>query len=163
MMRNSLLIFFLAAKVAVCSHAADLSHLAGQVVRVVDGDTIVLKVADAQHRVHLAGIDAPEKNQAWGESSTHELRRQIAGRHVVFGWRKRDRSERLIGVVRLAGRDMNLHMIDLGLAWHYEQYADEQSPGDSEAYSAAEKAARDARRGLWSEPEPIPPWEWRSR
>jgi endonuclease YncB( thermonuclease family) len=64
--------------------------------------------------------------------------------------------------VRLAGRDMNLHMVDLGLAWHYEQYADEQSPGDREVYSAAEKAARDARRGLWSEPEPIPPWEWRS-
>ena len=74
-MRNSLLIFVLAALVTAASHAADLHHLAGQVVRIVDGDTIVLKVADAQHRVRLAGIDAPEKNQPWGEASTRELRR----------------------------------------------------------------------------------------
>ena len=136
---------------------------ASQVVRIVDGDTIVLKVADAQHRVRLAGIDAPEKNQPWGESSTRELRRQIAGKHVVIGWHKRDRWKRLIGVMRLAEDDMNLHMIDRGLAWHYKQYADEQSPGDRDAYSAAEKAAQDARRGLWSDPEPVPPWEWRRR
>ena len=162
-MRNSLLIFVLAALVAVCSHAADPHHLAGQVVRIVDGDTIVLKVADAQHRVRLAGIDAPEKNQPWGEASTRELRRQIAGKHVVVGWYKRDRWKRLIGVVRLAGEDMNLHRVDRGLAWHHKRYADEQSPGDRDAYSAAEIAARGARRGLWSDPAPVPPWEWRKR
>ena len=55
MLRNSLLIFVLAALVTVSSHAADLHYLAGQVVRIVDGDTIVLKVADDQHRVRLAG------------------------------------------------------------------------------------------------------------
>ena len=66
----------------------------------------------------LAGIDAPEKNQPWGEASTRELRRQIAGKHVVVGWYKRDRWMRLIGIVRLAGEDMNLHMVDRGLAWH---------------------------------------------
>jgi len=54
-------------------------------------------------------------------------------------------------------------MVDRGLAWHYKQYADEQSPGDREAYSAAEEAARDARRGVWSDSEPVPPWEWRKR
>jgi len=111
----------------------------------------------------LAGIDAPEKNQPWGEASTRELRRQIAGKHVVVGWYMRDRWMRLIGIVRLAGEDMNLHMVDRGLAWHYKQYADEQDPSDRDAYSAAEKTAQEARRGLWSDPEPVPPRVWRKR
>ncbi len=128
-------------------------------IRIVDGDTIVIEVADAQHRIRLAGIDAPEKNQPWGEAGTRELRRQIAGKHVVIDWHKRDRWKRLIGIVRLADEDMNLHMIDRGLAWHYKRYADEQSPSDRDAYAAAEEAARDARRGLWSDPAPLPPWE----
>ena len=60
--------FVLAALVTACSQAADLHHLPGRVVRIVDGDTIVLDVAGAQHRVRLAGIDALEKNQPWGEA-----------------------------------------------------------------------------------------------
>ena len=86
-----------------------------------------------------------------------------AGKHVVVGWYKRDRWKRLIGVVWLADEDMNLHMVDRGLAWHYKQYADQQDPSDRDAYSAAEIAALDARRGLWSDPQPSPPWEWRKR
>ena len=70
---------------------------------------------------------------------------------------KRDRWQRLIGIVRLADEDMNLHMVDRGLAWHYKQYADEKDTGDREAYSAAETDARDSKRGLWSDPEPVPP------
>lgn len=62
---------------------ANAVQLPGTAVRIVDGDTIVLKVAEVRHRVRLAGIDAPEKNQPWGEASTRELRRQIAGKHVV--------------------------------------------------------------------------------
>ncbi len=98
-----------------------------------------------------------------GEASTRELRHQITGKHVVVDWHKRDRWKRLIGVVRLADEDMNLHMIDRGLAWHYKRYADEQSSGERDAYAAAEEAARDAKRGLWSDPEPVPPWVWRRR
>ena len=76
---------------------------------------------------------------------------------------KRDRWKRLIGVVRLADEDMNLHMVDRGLTWHYKQYADEQSPRDRDDYAAAEKAAQDAKRVLWSDPAPVPPWQWRRR
>ena len=76
---------------------------------------------------------------------------------------KYDRRKQQVGVVRLAGEDMNLRMVDHGLAWHYKQYADEQEPSERDAYSAAENAARDARRGLWSDPAPVPPWEWRRR
>ena len=55
-------------------------------------------------------------------------RRQVAGQHVVVEWYKRDRWKRLIGVIRLDGEDMNLHLVERGLAWHYKRYADEQKP-----------------------------------
>lgn len=137
--------------------------LTGQVKRVVDGDTLVVESQEHDYRVRLAGIDAPERNQPWGEASTRELRRQVAGRFVVVEWYKKDRWKRLIGIVRLNGEDQNLHMIDRGMAWHYKRYQDEQTPEDRDAYAEAENAARDARRGLWSDPELVPPWEWRRK
>jgi endonuclease YncB( thermonuclease family) len=145
------------------AYARDLQSLPGQVIRIVDGDTIVLESDGARHRVRLAGIDAPERNQPWGDASTRELRRQVAGQHVLVEWYKRDRWKRLIGVIRLDGDDMNLHMVDRVLAWHYKRYADEQNPEDRAAYAEAEKVAQWARRGLWSDPQPIAPWEWRKR
>jgi len=143
--------------------AADLQTLSGQVVRIVDGDTIVLEADGARHRVRLAGIDAPERNQPWGDAATRELRRQVAGQQLVVEWSKRDRWKRLIGIIRLDGEDVNLHLVERGLAWHYKRYADEQSPDDRSAYSAAQEAAKRAKRGLWSDPAPVPPWDWRKR
>jgi endonuclease YncB( thermonuclease family) len=142
---------------------ADAYLLAGRVVRIVDGDTLVLEVDGYRQRVRFAGIDAPERNQPWGEAATRELRRRLAGRAVVIEWHKKDRWKRLIGVVRLSGEDIGRQLVDRGLAWHYKRYQNEQTPSVREAYSASEKAAQDARRGLWSDPEPIPPWEWRRR
>ena len=158
-----ILAFIALLTLSAISHAFDLQRLAGQVVRIVDGDTIVLATDGARHRVRLAGIDAPERNQPWGDASTRELRRQIAGQEVVVEWSKKDRWKRLIGVIRLDGEDINLLLVERGLAWHFKRYADEQDPKDRRAYSAAEKAAQGARRGLWSDPEPVPPWEWRKR
>ena len=158
-MRNSLLVFLLILTLPI----AQAAQLPGRVVRVVDGDTIVLEAEDDRHRVRLAGIDAPERNQPWGEASTRELRRQVAGQQVVVDWYKRDRWDRLIGVVELEDQDVNLHMVDGGLAWHYKRYEAEQTPEQRRAYSAAEKAAQGARRGLWSDPAPVAPWEWRRR
>ena len=142
-------------------HSETLFRLPGTVTRVVDGDTVVVEAQGAVHRVRLAGIDAPEKNQPWGEAATRELRRMVVGRPVVVDWYKRDQWQRLIGVVRLNGEDMNLHMVDRGMAWHFKRYTAEQAPGDRELYAAAETLARIERRGLWSDPDPIPPWEWR--
>ena len=138
--------------------------LTGRVVRVTDGDTIVvLGPGNAQHKVRLQGIDAPERGQAYGTKSKDHLSDSVAGKFVVVEYDKRDRYERILGKVLLSDEDMNLEQVKAGLAWHYKRYADEQSIGDREAYAAAEEAAQDARRGLWSDPEPVPPWEWRRR
>lgn len=64
--------------------------LPGKVKRVVDGDTLVVRTQGHDYRIRLAGIDAPERNQPWGESATRELRRQVVGRFVVADWDKND-------------------------------------------------------------------------
>ena len=74
---------------------------------------------------------------------------------------KRDRYERILGKVLLSGEDMNLEQIRAGLAWHYKKYQNEQSSSERELYSQAEIEAREAKRGLWYDPEPVPPWEYR--
>jgi hypothetical protein len=59
------------------------------------------------------------------------------------------------------GRDVNLEQVRAGLAWHYKYYQDEQSPADRRLYADAETEARSAGRGLWADPDPTPPWDFR--
>jgi endonuclease YncB( thermonuclease family) len=138
--------------------------LTGRVVRVTDGDTIViLDTSDTQHKIRLTGIDAPERKQAFGTKSKEHLSDSVAGKFVVVDFSKRDYYKRILGKVLLNGEDMNLEQVRAGLAWHYKKYQKEQSPLDRELYSAMEVEARESKRGLWRDPEPMPPWEYRKR
>jgi endonuclease YncB( thermonuclease family) len=82
---------------------------------------------------------------------------------VVVDYGKRDRYERILGKVLLNDEDMNLEQVRAGMAWHYKKYRKEQTPSDRELYSQAEIEAREAGRGLWHDPAPVPPWEHRKR
>lgn len=136
--------------------------LEGKVVSVHDGDTItLLDAARQQHKIRLAGIDAPELSQAFGRVSRQHLADQVAGRTVVIEWTKRDKYQRLVGKVLLNGRDINITQIEAGLAWHYKKYATEQSPEDRLRYARAEEKSRAARLGLWEDGRSVPPWEYR--
>ena len=138
--------------------------LTGKVVRVVDGDTIyVLDDTNNQHRIRLAGIDAPERNQAYGLASGKHLGSLVAGKRVAIEHQKRDRYGRIVGKVWVNGVDACLEQIKAGLAWHYKYYQKEQSPEDRELYAEAENQARAERLGLWREKNPKPPWEHRRR
>lgn len=136
--------------------------IAGRVVRVVDGDTVVLLTAQhVQVRLRLAGIDAPESNQPHGHQARTYLASLVAGQEVVAHARKLDRYGRTIAQLRLAERDVNLAMLQAGLAWHYKAYAREQPAGEALAYARAEDVARLQGIGLWQDPSPMPPWLWR--
>ena len=67
-----------------------------------------------------------------------------------------DRYGRLVGVVLLDGKSVNLELVEAGLAWWYEQYAP-----DDRQLAEAEAEARAVNRGLWADPDAVPPWEWR--
>jgi endonuclease YncB( thermonuclease family) len=149
--------------------------LTGRVVRVVDGDTVyVLDAATTQHKVRLARINAPERGQPFGWRSRERMAELVAGKHVEVDWYKEDRWGRLIGTVWVASPDCReepcpktldagLALVTSGLAWHFKRYAHEQSEEDRERYAFAEEEARAKKAGLWRDPDPIPPWEWRRR
>jgi endonuclease YncB( thermonuclease family) len=140
------------------------NELHGRVVGVSDGDTItILDAKNQQHKVRLAGIDAPEKSQAFGQASKKQLSELVFGETVVIDWQKSDRYGRVVGKVLLEGFDVCLEQIRKGMAWHYKKYAGDQSPRDQQTYAAAEVEARDARLGLWIYASPEAPWDYRHR
>ncbi|MEJ8849197.1 thermonuclease family protein [Variovorax rhizosphaerae] len=142
--------------------AAFADVIAGRVVKVSDGDTItVLDASDRQHRIRLAGIDAPEKNQPFGKVSQQSLSAMVAGKTVNVETDKLDRYGRAIGVVLVGSVDVNREQVERGLAWWYRAYAREQSAADRVAYSFAEEEARKAHRGIWQSTDAVAPWEWR--
>jgi endonuclease YncB( thermonuclease family) len=141
---------------------ANAEIINGRVVGVADGDTVtVLDAQRVQHKIRLSGIDAPEKSQPFGNRSKQSLSDLAFDKTVVVETDKRDRYGREVGKVLVSGQDVNLIQVERGMAWHYKAYASEQSANDQRLYEAAETAAKSAKRGLWRDPEPIAPWEFR--
>ena len=143
--------------------------LEGRVVRIIDGDTLVVLVQDGEgmreEKIRAAGIDCPERKQPWGNRAKQGLSDLAFGKEVEVEWKKRDRYKRIVGKV-IAGdppADANLALVRAGLCWWYRKYAHEQEPVDQALYESAEDRARGERRGLWADPDPVPPWEWRRR
>jgi endonuclease YncB( thermonuclease family) len=136
----------------------------GRVVGVIDGDTLDILTAGFETlRVRLSGIDAPELGQAFGRSAKAALSSLVFARSVAIEWRKRDRYDRVVAKVTLEGRDIALEMLTLGMAWHYTRFESEQPAADRGEYADAHTRARLARRGLWADTAPVPPWEYRAR
>jgi endonuclease YncB( thermonuclease family) len=147
----------------LCSNAAAVLHLHGEVVAVADGDTVtVLDAARVRHRVRLLAIDAPESGQAYGAVSAASLKDLAYRRHVVAHCVDTDRYGRSVCQLFVAGVDVGLEQIRRGMAWHFARYAQHQTASDRQKYHAAEAEARAAGRGLWREPRPVPPWVWRA-
>jgi endonuclease YncB( thermonuclease family) len=139
--------------------AADLQ---GKVVSIADGDTLtILDASNTQHKIRLAGIDAPEKSQPFGARSKQSLSDCAYGKQVAIQGDKVDRYQRRIGKVMAGGQDCNLEQIKLGMAWHYKKYMAEQSAIDQYAYSYAETEAQHRNIGIWSDPSPEAPWDYR--
>jgi endonuclease YncB( thermonuclease family) len=130
--------------------------ISGRVVGVSDGDTLtVLDSTNHQTRIRLHQIDAPEKNQDFGARSKQSLSDLVFEKSVTVEVDTTDKYGRTVGKVLIGGVDANLEQVKRGMAWVYRQYAHDQ------AYYTAEETARQARVGLWSQPNPIPPWEFR--
>ncbi len=157
---------------SACS-AGNTQVLEGTVTGIADGDTLyVLDAARNSHKIRLLGIDAPERGQAFGERSKQSLAKLAYRQPVSVDWQGRDSYGRILGRVRVAAADCrqgscprtvdaNLEQLKSGLAWWNKKFADTQFPGDARAYESAERQARAARTGLWSERDPVPPWRWR--
>lgn len=155
-------VFLAALMSTMLALQASAGTITGKVVGVSDGDTItVLDAARAQTKIRLAGIDAPEKSQAFGNRSKQHLSDLVFGKVVEIDWGKTDKYGRTVGKVTVGGKDANLSQVRAGLAWHYKAYEKEQSPKDRADYAQAEIDARTRKAGLWADANPIPPWDFR--
>jgi len=129
----------------------------GKVLEVYDGDTIDILTADnKKYRIRFFGIDAPEKLQPYGIEARDLLRQKILGKNVTAAVINTDNYGRSVAKVMLAERYINLEMVADGAAWHYAAYAKNEDD-----IAAAEKNARIRNLGIWRDPYPQPPWEWR--
>ncbi len=134
----------------------DAETLVGNVTGVIDGDTItVLSENNLQYTIRLDKIDAPEKEQAFGNEARDFLARLVAGCIVYVDYNRHDRYNRIIGTVFCGGIDINLEMIKSGYAWNY------QTQDTNSSYAQAGFEARSSRVGLWQDANPIPPWDFR--
>jgi endonuclease YncB( thermonuclease family) len=112
-MRTSVLIILFTTHASV----SIAESLTGRVVRVTDGDTIVvLNTNNVQHKIRLQSIDAPERGQAYGTESKEYLSDSVVGKFVVVEYDKLDRYERVLGKVLLGNQDVNLEQIRAGSA-----------------------------------------------
>lgn len=135
-------------------HAA-ASGFSGQVVGVVDGDTVDVLHQQQTIRIRLAGIDAPERRQAFGQRARQALADMTFHREVEVIPSGTDRHGRVLAVLTIKGVSVNVQLVRAGMAWVYRAYTT-----DPQLF-AAEREAQESRRGLWADPNPVPPWDFR--
>jgi len=152
--RGFLVLCLLSAFVAFAG--AD-GQIRGKVVKVRDGDSMEIRSDGQNVRVRVFGVDAPERGQPWSARAKSFTAGLVGNQEVVVEVKDVDRYGRKVGEVVLAdGRDLGHELLREGLAWYYRRYANDPSLEKLEA------DARAAKRGLWSEPHPVPPWKFRS-
>ena len=131
----------------------------GKVVSVLDGDTIEVLHNQHPERIRLNGIDCPEKSQAYGQKAKQAISALVFGKEVTLQTFGKDKYGRTIADVLLPdGTIVNHSLVKDGWCWWYQKYAPRNTTLES-----LEGEAREAKRGLWADPYPVPPWEWRKR
>ena len=152
---RQLLFSTFAATLAAALSCAVWADFNGKVVGVADGDTIAVLRERVQVKVRLVEIDAPEKAQAFGNRSRQALAALVHGQEVLVVEKGIDKYGRTLGRVYRGDLDVNAEQVQQGMAWVYRKYSRDEKLDLLEAEARAEK------RGLWRDPAPVPPWEWR--
>lgn len=134
-----------------------LPSFAYEVIGIADGDTLTLLVDNKPVKIRLANIDAPEKHQPFGQRSKQSLADICWKKNAEYQPQSIDRYGRTVAVVRCNGVEANRRLVEQGMAWVYFKYNRDESLGE------LERAARVHRSGLWNDPNPVPPWDWRKQ
>lgn len=128
-------------------------------IAVLDGDTIEVLHNNRPERIRLNGIDCPEKGQAYGHKAKQAASALVFGKEVMLQTHGRDKNGHTIADVSLPdGTSLNLTLVKDGWCWWYPEYAPENV-----ILAELQRRARRSGLGLWADPDPVPPWEWRRR
>lgn len=146
----------LATTLTLLSSISLAATFSANVEYVVDGDTVYVIANNTKEKIRLAGIDAPESKQEFGQQSKDMLNQLVGGKNVTLDCQtNRDRYQRLICTIYLNNTNINLTMVHHGYAWVYTQY------NNDENFYEAEKLAKTERAGLWAFPNPVALWSYR--
>lgn|GEM_PF-1807128 len=156
-MSNTLLCRAVQAALCLAASAVHADEIHGEVVGIIDGDTLIVLAEERQLRVRVAEIDAPEKGQAFGHKARLHLGDLCIRRPAQVASQVRDVYGRIVARVQCDGIDVSEAQVRAGFAWVFTKYA----PLDSPLY-VLEAQARAARRGLWAGSRPQAPWDWRA-
>lgn len=156
-------LFFLALAPPVDSfHMPASAVLLCLVVAIADGDTLTARCGEPgayeQVKVRIAGIDAPEKAQPFGQRSRQALADLCHRETATIRSTTKDRYGRTVADVQCQGQDVGRTQVAAGLAWVFDRY----SEGYEDLYPLQRDAKAD-RRGLWADPVPVAPWDWRQQ
>ena len=128
----------------------------GRVVGISDGDTIRVMHRGRETKLRLFGVDCPERDQAFGNKARRFTSHMVFRKVVEVQEVDKDSYGRTVAWVSVDGKSLNKELLRAGLAWWYRYYAENEHE--------LEKLEAEARRnkiGLWSAPNPIPPWDFR--
>lgn len=131
----------------------------GKVTAIKDGDTYKVFYDGIEQTIRLSHVDCPEKKQPFGNKAKQFASDICFGKTVIVKSEgKKDRYKRVIGeIITLDGINVNKEMVKNGLAWHYKKYSDNLE------YAQLEIDAQNKHIGIWSESNPIAPWDWRKK
>jgi endonuclease YncB( thermonuclease family) len=146
----SLLALFM---VVAPARAADFN---GEVIRVLDGDTIEVLHEKKAERIRLYGIDCPEKGQAFGQKAKQATSSLLFGKDVRIESHGRDKHRRTLGTVFDGDLNVNQELVKEGWCWWFRKFV----PKD-QTLKQFEQEAKEAKKGLWTDPNPVPPWLYR--
>jgi micrococcal nuclease len=128
----------------------------GEVIRVLDGDTIEVLHEKHPERIRLYGIDCPEKGQSFGQKAKQATSSLLFGKDVRIETHGRDKHRRTLGTVFDGDLNVNQELVKEGWCWWFRKFV----PKD-QTMKQFEQAAKDAKKGLWADPNPVPPWLYR--
>ena len=135
---------------------------AGEVVGITDGDTITVLNSKTLKdvKIRLYGIDTPERGQAFSKRARQFTSKTVYGKVVEVKIMATDRYGRKVAMIYADKILLNEELVKAGLAWVYWQYCGHPI---CETWKGLQIGARMDKRGLWSDPDPIPPWDFRRK
>jgi endonuclease YncB( thermonuclease family) len=169
LVRSLILVALLAA-----GNLAQGAEFTAKVIAVLDGDTVLVKGGNSLKKIRMAGIDAPEKAQTFGETSRRSLTEMVLGKQVKIASEAVDQYGRMVARLSVDGLDVNAEQIRRGMAWAATGWRQSRRApvgvplaGENSRFHnnrellALQEEAKQAPRGLWAQSDPMPPWEWR--
>lgn len=130
----------------------------GSVKKIIDGDSLLIVSDNKTIEVRLYGIDCPEYKQPFSNVAKKMVQKKVNDREVLVQPEYYDKYERMVAIVHYGDETLNSELVRAGLAWVSPYFCRKEI---CSAWLQMENSARESKRGLWREKQPIPPWQWK--